>query len=97
VTLFKILKEFALKQTQFHTSTKKDFKNKYTIRVYSIGLSDQSQSILVAKCNIILQADISKAISAPTGTDEGIIFYAVIVSKAIFRYEPNKNVIIQEF
>jgi hypothetical protein len=57
---------------------KKGFKKLYPI--YSVGLSDQPQSVSSTNSNV-LHVDFNKDISAPSGTDGGTNCYIVVVSK----------------
>jgi len=59
-------------------------------------LSDQPKRISDAKSNIILNVDFNKAVSAPSGTDEGTVCYIVVVLKYLLLYEPIKNRITEK-
>jgi len=59
--------------------------------IYSIDLTEQPQNISNVKSNIMLHVDFNKVVSNPSGYDEGIICYIVIVSKCLLRCEPDKN------
>jgi hypothetical protein len=72
---------------------KKGFKSMYPI--YSVDLTDQPQNISNIKSNIVLHVDFNKAVSDPTGSDEGTVCYIVVVSNCLLRYEPDKNKITQ--
>jgi len=46
--------------------------------------------------HIILHVDVNKTIPAPTGTEEGIVCYIIVVSKNLLLYDPIKNKVTEE-
>jgi len=62
--------------------------------IYSINLTEQPQNISGAKSKIVLRVDFDKE---PPTSDEGTVCYIVIASKCVFRYDPSKDTITQEY